>query len=167
MKKLTIIFLLVITTSVVAQFREDSNKPVDIKSGILSNESGNFLGIFNPNNFRMSHTFDLSFQSFGAGNLALTTYTNSMFYKFNDQLNIQADISLVNSPYNSFDKNFAKQINGFYLSRAQLNYKPSENMNIILQYRNIPAGYYSPYMYGYPSYYRSYWYDDMWDEKER
>jgi hypothetical protein len=165
MKKLLLILLILSSLNVYAQFRDELNKQPDIKSGILNNSSSSLFGLFNPDNFKMSHTFDLSYQTSGFGNLALSTYTNSMFYKFNDQLNFQADISLVNSPYNSFGKEFSKQINGIYLSRAQLNYKPSENMNIILQYRSYPAGYYSPYMYDNYPFYRSSWFDSRWDEK--
>lgn len=168
MKKLLFIIFFVSFIAINGQFRDELNKPTDIKSGILNDNSSNWFGFFNPDNFKMNHTFDVSFQSFGGfGNLALTTYTNSMFYKFNDQLNIQADISLVNSPYNSFSKEFSNRLNGLYLSRAQINYKPSENTSIILQYRSIPGGYYSPYYYDYNPFYRSLWNDNRWDEKEK
>ena len=80
--------------------------------------------------------------------MALGVYTNSMAYKFNDRLNLETDISIVNSPYNSFGQDFSKQINGVYLSRVQMTYKPTDNMNIILQYRQIPGGLYSPYSFG-------------------
>jgi len=167
MKKLFAILIFFTFISVNAQFRDELNKQPDIKSGILNNGSSSLFGLFNPDNFKMSHTLDISYQTSGFGNLALSTYTNSMFYKFSDKLNFQADISLVNSPYNSFGKDFSKQINGIYLSRAQINFKPSDNMNIIFQYRTFPAGYYSPYMYDYSPYYRSYLYENNWDEKEK
>lgn len=161
MKKILTLLMLIGLISINAQYRDKPLTP-DITSGIVNNSTSSLFNFFNSDNFKMNHTFDLSFQTFGsAGNLALTTYTNSMMYKFNDQLNIQADISVVNSPYNSFGKDFANNINGFYLSRAQVNYKPSDNMNIILQYRNIPAGYYSRYGWDYYSpFYRSQWFND-------
>ena len=149
MKKILLILLATAFSVNYAQFKEQLEKPIDYKSGILNGNESSIFGFFNPANFSMHHTFDLSYQSFGGGGLALGVYTNSMFYKISDQLNVQADISLVNSPYNSFSKDFAKQINGFYLSRAQINFKPSENTSIILQYRNVPMSYYSPYNYGY------------------
>jgi hypothetical protein len=167
MKKIFFLMMIVFSVSSFGQYKDQLDKPANIKNGIVNNTSSSFLGLFNPDNFKMSHTFDISFQSLGNfGNLALTTYTNSMFYKFNDQLNVQADISLVNSPYNSFGNEFSKQLNGIYLSRAQITYKPSENLNIIFQYRSIPGGYYSGY-YGYSPYYGSFWNDFYWNEKER
>ncbi len=94
--------------------------------------------------------------------MALGVYTNSMAYKFSDVLKLETDISIVNSPYNTFGNDFSKQINGVYLSRAQLTYKPSDKMNIFIQYQNIPAGMY-PYGYGYGGYspfYRGNYFND-------
>lgn len=156
MKKLfLLVFVLTVSVS-FAQFRDESNKP-DIRSGIVKNNSfGSILGLINPNNFSMRHSFDISYSAFGnIGGMALGVYTNSMAYKFSDKLNLETDISVVNTPYNTFGQEFSKQVNGVYLSRAQLTFKPSDNMNISIQYRSVPGGYYSPYGYGsYSPFYR-------------
>ncbi len=166
MKKLFIILLFASSLSINAQYKDQPTQ-LDVKSGIVKDYSSSLFGFINPNNFKMNHSFDISYQTSGFGNIALTTYTNSMFYKFNDQLNFQADISLVNSPYNTFNENFSKSINGLYLSRAQINYKPTEDMTIMFQYRNIPAAYYNPYnWYRYGSYYDPF-YENTSFEKER
>jgi len=68
-----------------------------------------------------------------------------MSYSFNKDLYIEADVSLVTSPYSSFGTEHAKSLNGVYLSRAQLNYRPVDNMNITIQYNGGPFNYYSPY----------------------
>jgi hypothetical protein len=52
----------------------------------------------------------------------------------------------VNSPYSTLGKNFQNNINGIYLSRAAINYKPFKDVSISLQYRNLP-GVYNPYLY--------------------
>jgi hypothetical protein len=147
MKKLFLIVFISAVSIANAQFKDQLNKPIDYKGGILNGSSSSLFGFFNPDNFSMNHTFNLSYQTFGGGSLALGVYTNNMAYKISDNLNVEADLSVVNSPYNSFGDEFAKQINGFYLSRAQINYKPSEKMSIIFQYRNVPMSYYSPYSY--------------------
>jgi len=160
MKKLFLIIFVFAVSLANAQFKDDPNNQTDIKSGMLKNNSfntfGSFLGFINPDNFSMHHTFDLSYSTLGGSNgMALGVYTNSMAYKFSDKLDIQTDISIVNSPYNTFGKDFSKQINGVYLSRAQLSYKPTDNMRIIVEYRNVPGGYYSPYGFGgYSPFYR-------------
>jgi hypothetical protein len=94
----------------------------------------------------------------GGLGMALGVYTNSMSYKFSDNLNVQTDISIVNSPYNNFSKNFQNNINGIYLSRAALNYKPFKDMSISIQYRNLPA---SLYLNNW-SRYSPFGYNDMW-----
>ncbi len=150
MKNIILIIIVLVTSISQAQYRDDLNKQADIRSGIVKNNSfGSILGFINPDNFSMQHSFGLSYSAFGGiGGMAMGVYTNSMSYKFSDRLNLETDISIVNSPYNSFDKDFSKQINGVYLSRVQMTYKPTDNMNIILQYRQIPGGIYSPYSYG-------------------
>lgn len=157
MKKI-ILILIVFNLSLLAQFREDANKKVDIKSGITNySPSSLLLGFINPQNFQMNHSFNMSYTSFGGEGLALGIYTNSMSYQFAENLNIEADISFVNSPYSSLGEEHSKQLNGIYLSRAQLNYKPSENMFITIQYNQLPYnyGFYSPYKYSrYSPFYR-------------
>lgn len=147
MKKTILLFALLSVSIMNAQFRDDLNKSVDVKSGIFNKESAlSPFGLLGIEDFQMKHTFGLSYSAFGSGGgMALGTYTNSMLFKFSDKLNMQADISILNSPYSSFGQDFAKQINGIYLSKLQMNYKVSENMSVILQYRSSPFGYYNPY----------------------
>lgn len=147
MKKLLLI-LLIASIPLSAQFKEQPNNAPSIKSGILSGNSNSLFGFINPDNFSMHHTFNMSYTAAGSFGMALGAYTNSMAYKLTDNLNVETDISVVNSPYNSMNsKEFANQFNGVYLSRAQINYKPSENMTIMLQYRQLPAGSFYPYSY--------------------
>jgi hypothetical protein len=138
-----------------AQFRDEINNSADIKNGILNNSSsGSLLGFINPDNFSMHHSFEMSYSAFGGSGIALGTYTNTMAFKFNDQMKLETDLSIVNSPYNTFGKDFSKNINGVYLSRAQFTYKPLENMSVIVQYRQIPGGYFSPFgNMGYSSFF--------------
>ncbi len=152
MKKL-IIILLVASSVSFAQFKKDYDKPIDIKSGITNyNPSGFFTGFFNPQNFDMHHTVSMSYSSFGGQGVALGVYTNSMAYKFSENLDVEADVSFVNSPYSSLGDAHTKSLNGIYLSRAQLNYRFSDDFHVTLRYNQVPGGYYSPYGYGYNRY---------------
>lgn len=144
--KNTLLILLICTVAVNAQFRDNPEDKIDIRSGITNDAPSNFLlGFINPQKFNMNHTVSMSFNSFGGQSVALGVYTNNMSYSFSEDLFIEADISLVTSPYSSFGTDHAKSLNGIYLSRAQLNYRPSENMNILIQYNGGPFNYYSPY----------------------
>ncbi len=159
MKKILLILSLVALTAINAQFKADLDRKVDIKSGILNKDSASPFGFLGIEGFKMNHSFSLSYSGFGGGGMALGTYTNSMFFQFNDRLNIQADVSIMNSPYNSFGNDFAKQINGIYLSRLQMNYKISENMNVHINYQNSPFGYYSPYYNEFSPFSRNSYFD--------
>jgi hypothetical protein len=168
MKKLFVIIFVFAASAIFGQYR-DSSSP-DIKSGILnrggSSETESIFGFFNPDNFSMHHTFDLSYSTFGGSNgMALGVYTNSLMYKISERLNFETDISVVNSPYNTFGKDFTKQLNGVYLSRALLNYKASDNMNIMIEFNHNPFGYYSSYYNGYSPYLGSGFYNDYGFEK--
>lgn len=162
MKKYLLIFVL-FSVSISAQFKSDLDNKVDIKSGIINNNvSSSLFGFVNPENFFMNHSVGMSYTTGGGQGYALGVYTNSMLYKFSDDLNIQADVSLVNSPYSSMGESFSNQISGIYLSKAALNYKISENTSLSIQYRQIP------YSYGYGNGYygNSFWNNSFWNERD-
>jgi hypothetical protein len=171
MKKTVLLFLFLSCPVIFGQLKADIDKPLDIKSGIINKNpnkspeiaapsnsnslgtaSSSFLGLFNPENLTMHHSLGLSYSSFGgSGYMALGVYTNSLLYKFNDDLNFQMDASIVNSPYNSFGQEFSKNLNGIYITKAALNYKISDNARVMVEYRMIPYGMgYNPY--GFSSY---------------
>jgi hypothetical protein len=133
----------------VAQFRTQVDQGPIVSDGAASQSTGSFMfGWFNPANFHMRHSFDLSYQTFGNQAMSLGTYTNSMTYDFSEKLNARADISMSYSPYNTFSTFGGKKndLSSIYLSRAELNYKPWENVMVKVQYRQVPYGnYYSPF----------------------
>lgn len=140
----------------MAQFKAQADEGPRVSDGV-SSETGSFLfGWFNPENFHMRHSFDLSYSTFGGQGMSLGTYTNSMTYDFSDKLNARADISMSFSPYNNLSTFGGKKndLSSIYLSRAEVNYKPWENVMVKLQYRQIPYGSYSYYSPFYSPWYR-------------
>jgi len=148
MKKV-VLLLVLLPIIAFSQFKESGK--LDINSGLFRSATSSFFTNFlNSTNFQMKHSVGMSYSSFGNQGVALGTYTNTMMFKFADNLSFRTDISFVNSPYSSMGKNFSNSLNGVYLSNAELNYKPTENSLITIQYRQIPANYYnsySPYSY--------------------
>jgi hypothetical protein len=158
MKKLAILILLAFSVSGYAQYKDSGFPKESIKDGIVNNQSSPLFGFLNSENFHMRHSFSMSYSAFGNQGLALGVYTNSMLYQFAENLDVQADISVVNSPYSTFSKEFQNSLTGIYLSRAAINYKPWNDFFITVQYRNLPYNYYP-----YGGYYRgglSGWYDN-------
>ncbi len=133
----------------VAQFKSQVDQGPLVSDGVSSQSGSSLFGWFNPENFHMRHSFDLSYQTFGGQGMSLGTYTNSMTYDFSEKLNARADVSMSYSPYNTFSTLGGKKndLSSIYLSRAEVNYKPWENVMVKLQYRQIPYGnyYYSPF----------------------
>ncbi len=151
MKKFFLFFFLSLSV-INAQFKGEDNKSLDIKGSLVNNNPSSFiLGFINPDNFSMNHSFSLSYSAFGGNGLALGVYTNQLNYAFSNKLNLQIETSIVNSPYSTFGDKFSKQINGVYLSKAQLDYSPSKDLHFSIQFRHSPFGYYNPY--GYSSFY--------------
>ncbi len=144
--------ILVLTATILlvslsfSQFKEQIETKPDVYQSIIQGGQRSYLGFFNPANLFMRHTFSVSYLSIGGKGMMINSYTNSIFYRFSDNLNLQADISLVNSPFSSFGQGFQKGINGIYINRIELNYRPFENMLINIQYRQVPF-YYYPYYY--------------------
>ena len=147
---LVIVLSLIIVNSGYSQF-----KPGDKKPNPLNRSTNNLiLGIFNPKNFSMSHSFNVSMLNSQSGNISLTSYTNSMNYKFSDRLSVSADVSMQYSPFASsvygtgYSNQLQKDFSGVFLSRASVDYKISDNSYLKFEYRNIqndPYGYYNPF----------------------
>ena len=148
---LTIIFILIVSNVGIPQYR-NIDKPLNRSTNNL------ILGIFNPKNFSMKHSFEVSMMTSSYGNISLTSYVNSMNYKFSEKLNLSADVRLQYSPYassplgNGFANNLQKELSGLSLSRLSLDYKISDNSYLKFEYRNLNDGllynrYNNPFMY--------------------
>jgi hypothetical protein len=151
MKKLVLMLFLSFCAGVFAQYKDPGFPTETVKDGIIDHSytSGNLFGFLNPENFHMNHQFSLSYSAFGNQGLALSIYTNSILYNITDNLDVQTDISFVNSPYSTLGKDFQNSLTGIYLSRAAVNYKPWKDVSISVQYRNLPYSYYNPFYSGY------------------
>jgi hypothetical protein len=159
MRMISVVLLGVLLSSVsIGQLKSKVDAPPSVSSSLTRPVTNDFLlGLFDPSAFSMRHSFSMSYTSFGGQGLSLGTYTNSMSYQFSDALDVQADVSLMHSPYNSLGKDAQSQLSGLFLSRAQLSYRPTDNMWLQIQYRQLPPMYWmgnyrSPYFYGIDRY---------------
>ncbi len=160
MKRISVIFgiacilTLLLAIDSDAQFRDQQTGTPRVADAIVTSDSPSFFSFFSPENFRMRHSYTMSYMTGGGQGMAVGMYTNSMFYKLADPLNVQLDVSLMHSPYNSFNRNMEDNSN-LFISRAEINYQPSEHFRIQLQYRQIP---YTDYFGYYGSRYYQPWY---------
>lgn len=117
--------------------------------------------LFSPEFFRMSHSYELSYSSFGGHGLALQEYTNTMLWRFSTKLAARVDLAVQHTPFGVSGLNNGLPVsesnfNGIYLKNAEVAYRPVGNLTMHLSVRQAPHGYgyyLSPYgRYGYPGY---------------
>jgi hypothetical protein len=116
-----------------------------------------FFGLLDPDRFMMRHSFSYNFMSAGGEGLSLASYTNSMFYRISDPLDVRFDVTLQGSPFGPTAGATRNDLNRIYLSRAELNFRPWDNVFFQVEYRQLPYAYYrSPFD---PFSYRNPWGD--------
>lgn len=164
MKKIIIaVSILVIIPSLLwAQLRRQ-DAPVQMKQELSRPYNDQFIGLgwLDPARFSMSHSLSMSYFSIGGRGVSQSVYLNTMMYQIASPLLLKVQWGLQNFPYNSLAKNHPALQNGFFLSGAQLTYKPSDKFEMRLEYSSLPA--YSPGMYRYNNPFRPYqnsWWDD-------
>lgn len=152
----SVMIALIACGTVSAQFKTKMDQEPSVSQSLVRSDDGGFLfGLFDPGRLKMNQSFSMSYQTFGRQGLALGMYTNSLSYQVSDPLSVQMDVSLIHSPYSSLGGDFAKSLSGIYLTRAELDYRPSENTLFQIQFRQLPASlYYGGMGYGFGG---SYW----------
>jgi len=153
---LFIVFAAVLSVAVSkAQLKSEDGPPVNASQSLVhpATSISSFLGLLNPDNFMMRHNFSLSYLSSGGEGLSMASYTNSMFYRIADPLNVRLDLTLQGSPFGQSGSFSQGNFNKLFISRAELNYKPADHMFLKLEYNQIPFSYFpgvfSPFAPGY------------------
>lgn len=174
MKHVFSILLITITisTATQAQFRGEEPGLPSVRESVYRNSgSNNILGFFNPDNLEMRHSVSVSYGSYGDEGLGMSMYTNSLRYRISEPLSVRADVAMMFSPFGSMASRFQQDLSGIFLRRASVDYRPSKEMHISLQYRNDPYSYYGPYSgsrYGVGGYgFGSGMFFDSWDDEDR
>ncbi|MCU0405366.1 MAG: hypothetical protein MUE64_00085, partial [Ignavibacteriaceae bacterium] len=88
MKNLFLLIILLSATAAFAQFRDSGFETNSVKEGIVSENSNSLFGFLNSDDFIMRHSFSLNYSTFAGQGMSLTSYTNSMFYRLMNNLNV-------------------------------------------------------------------------------
>jgi len=145
MRFLLLVFTVAIGTPFLlhGQFRGQEPQRPSVSEGVVQSGNKALLGLFNPDNFEMRHTFSMSYGMLGDHGLGTTMYINSLRYKVSEPLSVRADIALMSSPFGSGTQFMKNDLSGVFLQRASIDYSPSKHVQFSLQYRNVP--YMHPY----------------------
>lgn len=136
MKKLfMIIVVLSISLILNSQIIESAFSPNLLTSSFL-----------NPDNLSMSHTVRFSGGvASGSQSFYESVYTNHLSYKFTPRLKLNVDLNFVNFGTATYKNGIEFEGNNDNTSRVipnfQLNWKPSENTSISIEYRQYNTQY--------------------------
>jgi hypothetical protein len=156
MKSLLVVLLALVGPSLsTAQLKSQDEQPVSASQSLVhpATSISSLLGLLNSDNFMMRHSFSLSYLSSAGEGISMASYTNSMFYRIADPLNLRLDLTLQGSPFGGSGTFSQGNFNSLFISRAELDYKPADHMFLRLEYKQIPFNYYpgvySPFAPGY------------------
>jgi len=161
---LTLIVLSLIPYIVFGQLKRQ-DKSVEIKQEITKPFDNQFmeLSIFDPSRFSMSHSISMSYFSMGGKGISQSLYLNTMTYQIASPLLLRVQWGIQNFPHNSLSQNNPLFQSGFFISGAELYYKPNNKFEMKFQYNRMPYSMYNnSYYYQNPfrPYRRSIWDDE-------
>ncbi len=132
----------VIAVTANAQFKSrPESTPAVSESMVRPDDSGLLFGWFDPSRLTFHNSYSLSYTTSGGKGFSLGTLTSSVGYQISDPLSLHFDVSLMHSPFGNLGGNFANNISGVYLTRAELDYRPSKNTLLQIQFRQLPTLY--------------------------
>lgn len=117
------------------------------KAGDLVNApSGMGWGLLDPSRFRMRQSYSLSYMSGDAGSGSVGMYMNTIEYQLFKPLTLHVGLGYLHQPFGSRGANSAGLAvdDGFFIPSAGLEYRPSENFLLMVDFRQYPSGT-SPY----------------------
>jgi hypothetical protein len=138
-----VLFLLcLVAAALPAQLKTQSQEESSASRSLIHPSTGltSFLGLLNADNFMMRHSVSMSYMTYGGRGISVADYTNSMFYKISDPLNLRFDVTLQGSPFGQTGGLSQSDLSGVFLSRAELNYRPSRDFMLSLHYQRVPFG---------------------------
>lgn len=114
--------------------------------------STSLAGLFASENFRVGHSYELSYSSAGGQGIGLGVYTATLGWQPTDNLAARVDVGVAHSPFGSEGVQnalFGDAPARVFIQNAELAYRPTEGTEIRLQFRQSPFGRFaSPYGYG-------------------
>lgn len=146
---LCLVLTLSLVTPAEAQFRETAERNQSVRTQLYdagSAATNAFKTLFGADHFRMGHSYEASFSSFGGQTSSMGTYTNSMMWQFNSDWAARMDVSMSHPFTAGQDNAFGSQRPRVFLRNAEVAYKPSDQFQVRMQVQQSPHGrYMRPY----------------------
>ena len=110
--------------------------------------------IFDPARFNMQQSYTLSYTGSAHGTSSAGVYINHLSYQISRPLQLFVDFGMANMFHNSMHSSQSNDLNNnqpnFIIPRFGLNYQPTKNLFLSIQYTNVrdawqAGNYYSPF----------------------
>lgn len=137
---LTLLLSLVLFAQSYGQFRDGVQSYDEYSATMATTPNNNSVGDWmNMLNMTMSHSYSMSFSSYGGQMQNLNAYTNHMNFDISERFNAQFDVSVLHSPFgNSFMGSQNDLGARIIIDQARLDYKLSDNAHISVQFSQRP-----------------------------
>jgi hypothetical protein len=135
--------LFLFSAAVQAQLRSEQVTPFDYSGPVVNTKEPTVQSGLQKffRSFDMSHSYEMSFQSFGGNAQNINAYTNTMTFAFSPNLMGRVDVSFLHSPFGGNMMGGQNQLaNQVVIRNAELNYRISDKAFIRFQYQQMPRG---------------------------
>lgn len=141
--RLVLILFVFTAFTVVAEAQLKENLPgsATLSGPIFEQQDNSSDNLFSNlfSNFNMSHSYSMTFSSFGGQFQNMNAYTNTMQFDLSDRMSGRVDLSLLHSPFGNNFMNTNNDLGAkFIIRNAELNYDLGENSRIQLQFQQNP-----------------------------
>ncbi len=140
MKRATLFLFLVLPISLSAQFKNQAGG--NFASHLRAQSLIQMLGL-DPARFSMSQSFTMSYAALGSRTFSQGLYLNTMRYQIAEPLSVALQVGMAGQPL-ALPGSLPMMNNGFFVSGAQLLYRPTQNSMIRLEFSRMPTAM-SPY----------------------
>lgn len=143
---LTLLFLILISTSVSAQMIDKAEIGNMKKDYLGLKPAGQPFALIDFSKLQWSHSYSINFFSGGGISGSNALYVGNILYEFSPKFSLNLKLGIAHDPGSVFDR--SKGQNASFLPGIQLDYHPSPNFRISAGFDTRPQNqyyYYNPY----------------------
>jgi hypothetical protein len=139
MIKILFVFVLLFfgTEAAQSQFRGQEPRNPSVADGVTRSAVSE-SPLFSLDRLEMTHSVTMSYGMSGDHGLGGSMYINSLRYSISKPLSVRADIGMMLTTFGSASSFIQNDISRIFLKRASVDYVPSKDFRLTLQYRNEP-----------------------------
>jgi hypothetical protein len=134
---LTAVLFISSSSLAFAQFRGQEPRTPSVTEG-MTQQQGSGTGFFDLDRLEMRHSVSMTYGMTGDHGLGTSMYVNSLRYRISEPLSVRADVGMMLSTFGSAAGYMRNDLSGIFLKRASVDYAPSKDFRLSLQFRNEP-----------------------------